>query len=497
MKLFMLKLGPTVFYSLSIFSILIISFNIQEAVSTMEKAPERIVELNPLSPTRLMTGTRCGTPAGATLSGGIRLNNEDPRAAEWTKGWDSLNDKIIWNVETTEDRDYEVALVYRCNKGLAGSTFEVSCGKSKINDVVRESFSPYFENSWEEIKLSGILEIPEGLSDISIQATHIPENATVVMDLFSLKLTPLKNKRQIQEDSVRAVNARASTDWFVDAKYGLMVHWIPGSTPPQGPPKSYEDAVNDFDIDKFSKMVSETGAGYIIFHTAGYKMPGPISTWEEVHGTGSITKRDLIADLSNALDKYNIRFILGQGLPEIGRFWQVGHELHVNRFKKIFTEIGHRYGRKLAGVYFDGGREMTAFNVDWEGMFNACKAGNPDRLLSYNFWVFPISTEWLDFWCGEGGFPYINFEERYIQKGAGKGLQAHVMFPIDDNNHWWFKEKNHLIDPPIYSDEQLVSWVKEAISEKTITTLNIAIYQDGTVSSNTLAQLNVLKKAID
>jgi hypothetical protein len=257
--------------------------------------------------------------------------------------------------------------------------------------------SPYFSNSWEEIKVNGILELPEGSSNIVIQATHIPQNATVVMDLFLLKLTPLSAKKKIQQDSVRAVNERANTDWFVAARYGLMVHWLTESTPPQGAPKSYEEAVDQFNVKEFAKMVSETGAGYIIFHIAGHKMPAPIKAWEEVHGTGSITKRDLIADLINELDKYNARFILGQGLPKIGRFWKVGYQLHTERFKKIFTEIGLRYGTKLAGTYFDGGREMTAFNVDWEGMFKACKAGNPDRLLSYNFWVFPISALWLDF----------------------------------------------------------------------------------------------------
>ena len=38
----------------------------------------------------------------------------------------------------------------------------------------------------------------------------------------------------------------------------------------------------------------------------------------------------------------------------------------MNRFIKIFTEIGLRYGKKLAGTFFDGGRELTAFNVNWE-----------------------------------------------------------------------------------------------------------------------------------
>jgi hypothetical protein len=71
------------------------------------------------------------------------------------------------------------------------------------------------------------------------------------------------------------------------------------------------------------------------------------------------------------------------------------------------------------------------------------------------------------------------------------------MFPIDDENHWWFKDQNHEIGRPIYSNEQLITWVKEAIREKTVTTLNIAIYQDGTVSSETLAQLKILKEAIN
>jgi hypothetical protein len=497
MKLFLSKSGPYIFFILFVLSLLFISINNQAVVLAMDMEPERIVEINPSNPTRLMTGARCGPPAGATLSGGIRLNNEDPRASEWTEGWNDLADKIIWNVKATVAGIYEIGLVYRCSKGSAGSSFEISCGDVKIDGLVRESVSPYFGNSWEEVKVNGTLEIPEGISKISIRATHIPQNSKVVMDLFALKLTPLTAKKQIEEDSLRAIKSRASTDWFVDTQYGLMVHWLPESTPPKGPTKSYEDAVNDFYVENFSKMVSETGAGYVIFHIAGHKMPAPILAWEEVHGTGSTSKRDLISDLSKSLDKYNIRLILGQGLPEIGRFWQVGFKLHTDRFKKIYTEIGHRYGKNLAGVYFDGGREMTAFNVDWEGMFNACKAGNPDRILSYNFWVFPLSTEWLDFWCGEGGYPHIKFEKRYIQAGAGKDLQSHVMFPIDDEYRWWFKDQNHIIGPPVYSDEQLVSWVKEAISKKTVTTLNIAIYQDGTVSSKTLSQLNVLKKAMD
>ena len=214
-----------------------------------------------------------------------------------------------------------------------------------------------------------------------------------------------------------------------------------------------------------------------------------------MHGPDSTTKRDLIADLSDALDRYRIKLILGQGLPEVGQFWKVVHEEHVRRFIRIYTEIGLRYGKKLASTYFDGGRELAAFNVDWEGMFRACKAGNPDRLVCYNFWVFPLTTEWADYYCGEGGFPHVRFRGRYADAGAGKGLQAHLMFPIDDEHRWWFKDLNHKIAPPVYSSEQMIEWVRDSEKKGVVPTFNMAIYQDGTVSSATLDQMKAVRRA--
>ena len=473
-----------------------ITSSILGQAETITSINDRIVQLEPMRTTRLVVGTRSGPPAGAVLQGLIHFNDDNPRGADWTEEWTDTNATITWNVKAESLAQYELAMVYRCKKGSSGSMFEINTGNSIVTGKVRETRSPYFSNSWELIELDERLSLPAGISTITLRATSKPPSVDVVMDLFSLELTPLSATQVIKDERIRAKDMRADTDWFVAAKYGLMVHWIPGSTPPHGEPNPYEDAVNDFDVEYFSKMVSETGAGYIIFHIAGHKMPAPIKTWAEVHGSGSTTERDLIEDLADALAQYNIKLILGQGLPEVGLFWQVGQEEHVKRFIKIYNEIGLRYGKKLAGTYFDGGRELTAFNVNWEGMFRACKSGNTDRLLSYNFWVFPLSTEWLDFWTGEGGFPYINFEGRYIKAGAGKGLQAHVMFPIDDDHQWWFKDMNHKIGRPVYLTKQLIEWVLDSEKKGVVPTFNIAIYQDGTVSPETLAQLKAVRRAI-
>jgi len=468
--------------------ILLSAFGLAVRAATAEPG---IVPIESRAITRLVVGTRGGYPAGATVNGNIKVVGK-----EWAENWTRLDDHFAWKVKAERADDYELALVYKCKKGSSGSTFEITAGDAKVTGKVRETRSPYFANSWELVELDGELHLPAGTSTMTLRATSKPATADVVMDLFSLELTPLSAKQFIEDEKTRAKKARANTDWFVAAKYGIMVHWIQGAAPPQGPKKPYEDAVNDFDVDAFAKMINETGAGYVIFHVAGSKMPAPLKEWTKVHGPDSTTKRDLIADLSDALAEYKIELILGQGLPEVGLFWQVGHEEHVKRFIKIYTEIGLRYGKKLAGTYFDGGREMAAFNVNWEGMFRACKAGNPDRLLCYNFWIFPLTTEWADFYCGEGGFPHIRFKGRYVEAGTGKGLQAHVMFPIDDEHRWWFKDLNHKIGPPVYLTKQLIEWVQDSEKKGVVPTFNIAIYQDGTVSSATLDQMIAVRKAI-
>jgi len=380
-----------------------------------ETAEPGIVPIESRAITRLVVGTRGGYPAGATVNGEIIVIGK-----EWVENWTSLDGQFAWKVKAERADDYELAMVYRCKKGSSGSTFEITAGDAKVTGKVRETRSPYFTNSWELVELEGRLRLPAGISTITLRATIKPATADVVMDLFSLELTPLSAKEFIEDETTRAREARADTDWFVAAKYGIMVHWIQGAGPRQDPKKPYEQAVNDFEVSAFAKMVDETGAGYVIFYVAGANMPSPIEAWAEVHGPDSTTERDLIADLSDALAQYKIKLILGQGLPEVGLFWRVGHEEHVKRFIRIFTGIELRYGKKLAGTYFDGGRELAAFNVDWEGMFRACKAGNPDCLLCYNFWVFPLTTEWADFYCGEGSFPHIRFKGRYVQATGRK-----------------------------------------------------------------------------
>src|SRR5207245_208051 len=65
----------------------------------------------------------------------------------------------------------------------------------------------------------------------------------------------------------------------------------------------------------------------------------------------------------------------------------------------ILREAGLRYGVKLAGWWFDDRFPFQPF----EELYQATKAGNPDRLVAWNSWIMPKSTEFQEYWAGELG----------------------------------------------------------------------------------------------
>lgn len=58
---------------------------------------------------------------------------------------------------------------------------------------------------------------------------------------------------------------------------------------------------------------------------------------------------------------------------------------YYDNFCRIFTEIGERYGDRIAGYWFD----FCPFNVShrFERVFAAAKAGSAARIVAWNSWV--------------------------------------------------------------------------------------------------------------
>ncbi len=416
---------------------------------------------------------------------------------------------ITWQVNTPEPGDYEVSLCYAALQ--EGAQFEIVSGDSRINGTVHKTAGPYedrrisergpsytdYLRNFEKVPLSGVLHIPAGINEITILVTE-PESGEV-MDFRSMELIPVAAKQSIAEAEERARKSQASTDWFVEAKYGVMFHWTDSSEPRHGPKKTYPEAVRDFDVGKFADMVEDTGAGFVFFtlNHAHPHCPAPISSWEKVH-PGWTTERDLVSDIADALNKKGIKLILyiashillkSELIPE-----EQGVEVHMD----ILRELGERYGRNLAGYWFDGWdiipQRFPNAPVSFERFFKAAKSGNPDRIIGLNFWIFPDATLWQEYWAGEADEELKPAAGRYIEYDAGKGLQRHALFMLEDI--WVHRKPDSGMEKPVFTEKELISYVKQLAANDGVATINLGIYQDGTIGNESRKLMQSLRQAI-
>ncbi len=105
-----------------------------------------------------------------------------------------------------------------------------------------------------------------------------------------------------EEKPFRSPYKRANTDWLAKCRFGVGVHWTAQTVPRSGPPKSFQEAVREFDLDGFVKAVECTGADYVLFTAAHalQMLPAPNPVLDRIL-PGRTCKRDLIMDLADAL----------------------------------------------------------------------------------------------------------------------------------------------------------------------------------------------------
>ena len=247
---------------------------------------------------------------------------------------------------------------------------------------------------------------------------------------------------------------------------------------------------------KFGIAATNIPAGWVIF-TANHAepdCPAPIRAWEKLF-PGQTTERDLIGEMADALNKRHIRLMLYFASHVLGRMGKVDSQQYIEAHKAVLTEVGERYGKRIAGYWFDGWYQTmeTYPDVSPAQLYDAVKAGNPERLAAYNFWLFPVESARQEYWAGEafGLRPPLG---RYIERGAGRGLQLHSAWILDAT--WTHSKLNTEMEPPRFKDEQLIDYVKACAAKKGTVTFNLGIFQDATIGPATLKQMQALRKAI-
>ena len=345
--------------------------------------------------------------------------------------------KIV--VQTT-NAEYEFSLLSTAGPFQGGENFQVDQA-----------------TNFQRVKLSGLISLEVGSQKITITTSGI-EKKGVLFDFRSAELLPVSKKAEIAKEEARAKNARAGVDWLVKTGYGLMFHWTSQSVQSDGSIKKFEDAVNDFDVEKFANMVDETGAGYVLFtigHAESY-CPAPIKSWERIH-PGQTTQRDLIEEIANALNKRGVRLLCYLHGPLAFNFprnpTEENHQVFVSNFTDILTEMGNRYQDKIVGYWFDSWYHIFENfpAVPFEEFYKATKVGNKDRIICLNPWIYPDVTPWQDYWSGEVQDPIGIPENGYMKDGPAPNLPYHALLTME--KHLWVQQQPVISDPKFTSEQ--------------------------------------------
>jgi hypothetical protein len=393
-----------------------------------------------------------------------------------------------WKIDVPLADEYEVALCHACAE--PGAHLVLSGGKSSIETNTRTTSGFYTDaqSNYERVPWGGSLRLPAGPTELTLRVSAAAGKESLW--LRSIELTPVSAKSSLEAEDRKARQARASTDWFVRSGYGVMFHWTGQSKPRNGPPKIYADAVRDFPVKDFVETVQETGAGHVLLtlnHAIAH-CPAPIASWEKYH-PGLTTSRDLLGELADALAKVRIRFLLYINSPRFGKLSDGPGEFspditdtrYVDMHCEVLDEIGRRYGRKLDGYWFDSWyQSFEQFpRVRQDRIFEACKTGNPERISAFNFWILPVCTPWQEYWAGEVGEPGPPATSRHIERGAGAGLQFQSLLYLDAP--WVHSRPDTEMEPARFSSDALTRYVQSSMKNQGVVTVNLGIYQDGTI----------------
>ena len=421
------------------------------------------------------------------------------------QGWNNIEQTMTWNINIKEKGNYKVAILAEI-KGLSPNarvTIKLSSSDQKV--ILQQG-----NTSWNKIFFPQSIILQAGYNQLQLLLENIPPEEHVDLAVYSVEVATEKTWQRNDEAAARL---RSKPEWLNTADYGLFFHWNARSKPRTGDPKPYVDAVRDFDVVRFASMVWATGAKFVVLTTSwgGPTFPAPLKTVESMV-PGSTTTRDLIADMSDALAKWNIQLLVycnfrlnRMGLQKDHCFTGQLSDTAFDNIISIYSEISKRYKTKVAGFWIDDGMAMYPYNAPFEQLTKAMKEYNKNSVVCYNSWIYPRFTEFQDFYGGELG---INLKaagvndknlpvggDGYFIGGGQKGLKATFCGQLEKDD-WTHTQLNKDISEPVVSADELINIIKEGIKRKNVAIMNVSIYQDGTISPQTFELLQELNKAV-
>ncbi len=310
---------------------------------------------------------------------------------------------------------------------------------------------------------------------------------------------------------------RANTDWLATCRFGIGVHWTAQSVPRQGPPRPFQTAVEQFDLAGFMAAVEYAGADYVLFTSthALQMLPAPHEALDKIL-PGRTCQRDLIGELATALRAKRKHLLVYYNHSCNGRQdapWEDAVGYHdadkrklADNLLQIVTLLGQRYGDSLRAWWFDSPysldprgphnsvtTDLAGFQFPWEQFTVAAKAGFADRLVTYNAGVDQkfLYTTHQDYWAGE----LVDLETPPQARYLDHGLQWFGWTCLEDRN-WVHTRIDQPIPSPLYTDQQVVEYVRACNAHSAPMTFNVGIYQEGRFADESIEQLHRLASSL-
>jgi hypothetical protein len=293
-----------------------------------------------------------------------------------------------------------------------------------------------------------------------------------------------------------------------------------------GTAKSLQQQATDFNVNAFMSLVQESGASYVVwsFSWWGYHIDAPINVINTIvtnnggpASPGLTSTRDLIGEIATACQSAGIKFFLYYHTGDEDSAWwpyqnfpttfssngSGDRSTFLSNWKQVITAIGNQYGTNLDGFFFDDG--LIYYPAPFQELEQVARTGNANRLISWNANPFGglNLTDFQDVWFGEATQGQVQLGSAPVggngifTSGPAAGLLQTGMFQIDAD--WGVHTQNQKITTDTSlapTSSKLISWVSSAASRNVPLTIDLMMYEDGTVSDIDRNMLVDLRQAI-